>query len=245
MRRAVHPHLGEDPRTLLFAPDDRAEEAADRLRQTRIAQPALFAVEYALARLWESWGVRPRAMAGHSVGEYVAACLAGVFTLEDAVRLVAARGRLVQEMPTGAMLSVFLPEAETTAWLGDGLVLAAVNSTALSVVSGPADAVDGLERRLTAASVACRRLHTSHAFHSPAMDGAVEPFVAEVRAVPLRAPASRSSPTSPGPGSPTSRPPAPTTGAPICARRSASPTPSTSSSPTPIWCPWRSAPAGP
>ncbi|WP_326595003.1 type I polyketide synthase [Streptomyces sp. NBC_01803] len=182
------PHLGEDPRTLLFAPDDRAEEAADRLRQTRIAQPALFAVEYALARLWESWGVRPRAMAGHSVGEYVAACLAGVFTLEDAVRLVAARGRLVQEMPTGAMLSVFLPEAETTAWLGDGLVLAAVNSTALSVVSGPADAVDGLERRLTAASVACRRLHTSHAFHSPAMDGAVEPFVAEVRAVPLRAP---------------------------------------------------------
>ncbi|MGK5533593.1 type I polyketide synthase, partial [Streptomyces sp. URMC 129] len=182
------PHVGEDLRALLLAADDPAGAAADRLRQTRIAQPALFAVEYALAQLWLSWGVRPRAMAGHSVGEFTAACLAGVFSLADAVRLVAARGRLTQEMPTGAMLSVVLPESGIAARLGEGLSLAAVNSSELSVVSGPADAIAGLERRLGAAGVACRRLHTSHAFHSPAMDGAVEPFTAEVRGVALHAP---------------------------------------------------------
>ncbi|MFJ2743708.1 SDR family oxidoreductase [Streptomyces sp. NPDC087440] len=178
--------LGEDLRTLVFGADDGA--AADRLRQTRLAQPALFGVEFALASLWQSWGVVPRAMVGHSIGEYVAACLAGVFSLEDAVRLVAARGRLVQEMPPGAMLSVFLSEEETAARLGDGLTVAAVNSTRLSVVSGPSGAVDALERRLTEEGVGCRRLHTSHAFHSPAMDAAVDPFVDVVRTVELSAP---------------------------------------------------------
>ncbi|MFF2012622.1 SDR family oxidoreductase [Streptomyces sp. NPDC058195] len=181
------PHLGEDLRALVLGAD--GPEAADRLRQTRLAQPALFCVEFALARLWQSWGVTPRAMVGHSIGEYVAACLAGVFSLEDAARLVAARGRLVQEMPSGAMLSVFLSEEETAARLGDGLALAAVNSTELTVVSGSAQAVDALQQRLTAEGVGCRRLHTSHAFHSPGMDGAVAPFVEEVRAVTLTAPA--------------------------------------------------------
>ncbi|MGW4820642.1 SDR family NAD(P)-dependent oxidoreductase [Streptomyces sp. NPDC004227] len=185
------PQLGEDLRALVLGPHDpqAAEEAAERLRQTRIAQPALFSVEYALARLWQSWGVQPRAMAGHSVGEYVAACLAGVFSLEDAVRLVAVRGRLVQEMPHGAMLSVFLPEEETTARLGDGLALAAFNSTALTVVSGTPEAVDALEQRLGDEGVGCRRLHTSHAFHSPDMDAAVAPFTDEVRTVALHPPA--------------------------------------------------------
>ncbi|WP_329171721.1 type I polyketide synthase [Streptomyces sp. NBC_01477] len=189
--QAFAPHLGQDLRTLVLGPDDpeAPESAAEVLRRTRIAQPVLFAVEYALARLWQSWGVQPRAMAGHSIGEYVAACLAGVFSLEDAVRLVAARGRLVQEMPGGAMLSVFLSEEDTAARLGDGLSLAAVNSTALSVVAGSADAVAALEARLTAEGIGCRRLHTSHAFHSPGMDAAVDPFVQEVRAVTLHAPA--------------------------------------------------------
>ncbi|MGW1374182.1 SDR family NAD(P)-dependent oxidoreductase [Streptomyces sp. NPDC002446] len=185
------PHLGEDLRTLLFADLDEAgaaEAAAAKLEQTRITQPVLFLVEYALAQLWLSWGVRPRAMAGHSIGEYVAACLAGVFSLEDAVRLVAARGRLVQEMPRGSMLTVFLPESEAAAYLGGEVTLAAVNSSALTVVSGLSEAIDALERRLKDEGVSCRRLHTSHAFHSPSMDGAVGPLVEEVRTVALSAP---------------------------------------------------------
>ncbi|MEV0493746.1 SDR family NAD(P)-dependent oxidoreductase [Streptomyces atratus] len=180
-------HLGQDLRTLVFAPDGDPEATA-RLTRTEFAQAALFCVEYALARLWSSWGVTPQAMAGHSIGEFVAACLAGVFSLPDAVRLVAARGRLVQAMPEGAMLTVFLPEAETAGWLEEGLSVAAVNSTALTVVSGSEQAIDGLEARLKAAAVACRRLHTSHAFHSPDMAGAVEPFTDEVRKAALRAP---------------------------------------------------------
>ncbi|MFD0313326.1 type I polyketide synthase [Streptomyces flavalbus] len=180
-------HLDTDLRTLVLAPDGDAEATA-RLTRTEFAQAALFSVEYALARLWNSWGVTPRAMAGHSVGEFTAACLAGVFSLPDAVRLVAARGRLVGAMPPGAMLSVFLSEEETARWLEDGLSIAAVNSTALTVVSGSAGAIDALEARLKAASVACRRLHTSHAFHSPDMTGAVEPFTDEVRTAVLKAP---------------------------------------------------------
>ncbi|WP_344525560.1 SDR family NAD(P)-dependent oxidoreductase [Streptomyces rectiviolaceus] len=180
------PYLGEDLRALVLGSDDPRN--AERLRQTQLAQPALFCVEFALARQWQSMGVEPRAMAGHSIGEYAAACLAGVFSLEDAVRLVAARGRLVQEMPRGAMLSVFLPEDETVARLGEGLALAAVNSTALTVVSGTPQAVDALEQRLKEEGVGCRRLHTSHAFHSPDMDGAVDPFTEEVRAVTLHPP---------------------------------------------------------
>ena len=182
-------HLGEDPRVPLFAVDDEPAEAARALARTSITQPVLFLVEYALARLWMSWGVRPAAMVGHSVGEYVAACLSGVFSLEDAVALVAARGRLVQSMPTGSMLAVFLPEAEVAGWLTDELCLAAVNSTGLCVVAGPTAAVDELERRLAAAGVARRRLRTSHAFHSPSMDAAVTPFVEAVRQVTLHPPA--------------------------------------------------------
>ncbi|WP_324787956.1 SDR family NAD(P)-dependent oxidoreductase [Streptomyces sp. H51] len=180
-------HLGHDPRGPVLAPDGDGEATA-RLTRTEFAQAALFCVEYALARLWSSWGVTPRAMAGHSVGEFVAATLAGVFSLPDAVRLVAARGRLVATMPRGAMLTVFLPEAETTAWLEEGLTVAAVNSTALTVVSGGEQAIDGLQARLKAASVPCRRLHTSHAFHSPDMTGAVEPFTDEVRRATLKPP---------------------------------------------------------
>ena len=184
-------HLGEDLRPLLFAGHEEAEAAGRRLERTEITQPALFTVEYALARLWQSSGLRPKAMAGHSIGEYVAACLAGVFSLEDAVRLVAVRGRLVQRMPRGAMLSVFLPEAEVEGLLGDDgrLCVAAVNSTGLCVVSGSEEEVAQLQHRLTSRGIGCRRLRTSHAFHSPDMAGAVEPFTAEVATVRLHAPA--------------------------------------------------------
>jgi acyl transferase domain-containing protein len=154
------------------------------LNSTEYAQPALFAVSYALAQQWIAWGVRPGALIGHSVGEYVAACLAGVFALEDALALVAARGRLMQELPPGAMLSVALPEAELLPLLGPELALAAVNSPSQCVVSGPQAAVEALARRLAERGAQCRRLHTSHAFHSAMMAPAVEPFrrlVARVR----------------------------------------------------------------
>jgi acyl transferase domain-containing protein/acyl carrier protein len=182
------PHLGFDLREALYPPDASAAEAAARLQQTGVAQPALFVVEYALAKTLMKWGVQPQAMIGHSIGEYVAACLAGVFTLEEALSLVAARGRLMQEMPAGAMLAVHLPEAEVAPWLGAELSLAAVNAPSLSVVSGTHEAVAELERKLGERGTGSRRLHTSHAFHSRMMEPVIAEFVALVGRVELRAP---------------------------------------------------------
>ncbi|HYO13133.1 MAG TPA: amino acid adenylation domain-containing protein [Thermoanaerobaculia bacterium] len=181
-------HLGLDLRELLFAADDDAE-AAERLSRTCFTQPALFVVEYALARLWMSWGIAPSAMLGHSIGEYVAACLAGVFSLEDALALVAERGRLMQSLPSGAMLAVPLPEAEVLPLLGAQLALAAVNAPDRCVVSGPHQAVDNLLARLTERNVAARPLHTSHAFHSHMMEPILAPFAKRLQEVELHAPA--------------------------------------------------------
>jgi acyl transferase domain-containing protein len=182
------PHLGLDLREVLDPTVAQAEEAGQRLGQTAVTQPALFAVEYALARLWMSWGVTPGAMLGHSIGEYVAACLAGVFSLPDALALVAARGRLMQELPGGAMLSVPLPEEEAEGWLGPHLSLAAVNAPGRLVVSGPEDAVEALRLRLEEKGIAARRLHTSHAFHSAMMEPILGPFVRRISALELRPP---------------------------------------------------------
>jgi acyl transferase domain-containing protein/acyl carrier protein len=164
------------------------DAAAERLGRTALAQPALFVIEYALARLWMSWGVEPAAMIGHSIGEYVAACLAGVFSLEDALALVAERGRLMQEMPPGAMLSVSTGEAQVRPLLDDSLAVAAVNAPDRCVISGPTEAVGALERRLVETGIAVRRLHTSHAFHSSMMDPALGPFEERVRKAAPRAP---------------------------------------------------------
>jgi acyl transferase domain-containing protein/SAM-dependent methyltransferase len=163
------------------------------LRRTERAQPALFAVELALARLLRRWGVRPDAMVGHSVGEYVAACLAGVLSAEDAMRLVAARGRLMQRLPPGAMLAVTLPEADLRLLAADELAggdldVAAVNAPAACVLSGADRAVAAAEERLRQAGVPCRRLEVSHAFHSAMMDPVRDDFLAEVGRVTLRPP---------------------------------------------------------
>src|SRR4051794_2547028 len=99
----LQPHLGLDLRTVLYPAHDEREAATARLKETRLAQPALFVIQYALTQLWRAWGVEPRALIGHSIGEYVAACVAGVFSLRDALGLVAARGDLMQGMPAGAM----------------------------------------------------------------------------------------------------------------------------------------------
>jgi natural product biosynthesis luciferase-like monooxygenase protein len=180
--------LGVDLREIIYADDLPAEEAAARLADTRFAQPALFAVEYACAKLWIEWGIVPEAMIGHSIGEYVAACLASVFSLEDALRLVAARGEIMQRLPRGAMLAASLTPAESEPYLSEKVSLAAVNSPALCVLSGTIEAIDRLEQRLTSEGVICRRVHTSHAFHSAMMEPAIEEFTAVVRSVERHAP---------------------------------------------------------
>jgi amino acid adenylation domain-containing protein len=182
----LEPELNCDLRAVVFpgAPD----VAGARLDDTALAQPALFAVEYALAALWRAWGVEPSAMLGHSVGEYVAACLAGVFTLDDALRVVAARGRLMQAQPAGAMLAVALGERALGARLPAAVALAAINGSEACVVAGPTEAIAAFEQQLARDNVLARRLSTSHAFHSPMMEPAVEPFRAVMAAIELRAP---------------------------------------------------------
>jgi amino acid adenylation domain-containing protein len=189
---ALRGELDQDLRRVIHPDGDRAA-AAELLRQTAYTQPALFAVEWALAELWASWGVRPAASAGHSVGEFVSAALAGVMSLEDAVRLVAARGRLMQEMPPGAMLSVALPAeaVEERLRTRPELSLAAQNAPALCVVAGPTAAVSALKDELEAEGNAARLLVTSHAFHSPMMDPVVDRFAELVRRVRLSPPRTR------------------------------------------------------
>ena len=181
------PHLDMDLRALLFASDE--SEMVARLNQTAMTQPALFVVEYALSRLWMSWGVQPQAMIGHSIGEYVAACLAGVFSLEDALILVAERGKLMQSMPPGAMLTVPLSTDDVQPFLHDALSIAGSNGPARCVVSGPEDEIAALEHRLAAQGTLCRRLHTSHAFHSTMMQPIIKPFVERMKQFSLHAPA--------------------------------------------------------
>ena len=184
------PDLGLDLREVLYpAADADKAEAQHRLMQTSLTQPALFVVEYALAQVWLALGVRPQVMIGHSLGEFVAAVLAGIFTLEDALHLLAVRGRLIQSMPSGTMLAVTLPEAEVTSLLaGLGLSLAAVNGPKLCVISGPEQAVSTLREKLSVQGVVCRELKTSHAFHSAMMDPILAEFEAEVARVPRNKP---------------------------------------------------------
>jgi amino acid adenylation domain-containing protein/non-ribosomal peptide synthase protein (TIGR01720 family) len=182
-------HLDLDLRELLYPSEARAAEAKRLLDQTRFTQPALFVTEYALAQLWASWGIVPAAMIGHSIGEYVAACCAGVFSLEEALPLVAARGRLVGALPEGSMLAVDLSEQDVRPMLDESVAIAAVNSSLQCVVSGPHDAIATLERALAARGANPRALATSHAFHSPMMAPALRDFESELRKVRLRAPA--------------------------------------------------------
>ncbi len=179
----LRPHLRVDLRGVLTGAGD-----APDLRQTYLAQPALFVLGYATARLWQRWGVTPQAMVGHSVGEFVAACLAGVFSLEDALAIVATRGRMAQEQPAGTMLAVRLTEDEVAPWLSAEVSLAAANSPQLSVLAGPEEAIAPLEQKLIASGVAAIRLSTSHAFHSAMMDPVIGPFTEYLRRFRLNPP---------------------------------------------------------
>lgn len=182
------PHLQQDLRHTLYPTAAEREAATARLTQTSLAQPALFIVSYALAQLWQRWGIRPQAMLGHSIGEYVAACLAGVLSLPDALRLVVQRGALMQALPPGAMVTVALSEAAVQPYLNAEIALAAVNEPTRTVLAGSSAAVAQLEARLMVDGVQFRRLHTSHAFHSPLMAPLSTAFVEQVAQVQLHAP---------------------------------------------------------
>ncbi|HKS37108.1 MAG TPA: type I polyketide synthase, partial [Verrucomicrobiae bacterium] len=208
----LEPHLGIDIRNVIYPKGQswkksgkprgidlkqmlgRKTEAAEdqdskTLNRTLFAQPALFTIEYAMARLWQSLGVTPDAIVGHSMGEYVAACLAGVLSLDDALRLIAMRARLVDELPRGAMLAVPLPEGELLPLLPDGLSISLINGPRLCVVAGPAAAVGDFETRLHEKSIISRRIQNAHAFHSRMLDPIVEAFEAEAQKLRLNEPA--------------------------------------------------------
>jgi len=155
----------------------RKDEAAINLARPENTLPALFAVEYALAAMWMDWGLRPAAMIGHSFGEYVAACLAGVFSLEDGLRLAAARGRLMKRLEPGGMLDIRLSESELKDVLGPRLAIAAVNSDDRTVASGPLREIERLESFLDAKRIGFRRLDVPFAYHSPM----VKPIAAGMR----------------------------------------------------------------
>lgn len=178
----------ENLRALLLAdPGDARATAA--LSETHLTQPALFVTEYALAKALEAFGIRPAALIGHSVGEYVAACLAGVMDFDDALRLVAARGRLMASAPCGAMLAVSMPEAELLPLLApDGADLAAVNGARQCVAAGTEAQIAALAQRVAALGKPACRLAVSHAFHSALMEPILDAFAAELARTPLRAP---------------------------------------------------------
>jgi len=202
------PLLGADVREAVFAGDAPSDAApapsgfdlrgmlaraaptpeAERLNRTALAQPAVFVVDYALARLWMSFGVVPEATIGHSLGEYAAACISGILSLDDALTLVAGRARLIEPLPGGAMLAVSLSADAVRPHLGDGLAIATINAPELCVVAGAEDAVAALERRLDDEGIVTRRLPTTHAFHTPMLASAGDRLTELARTVRPRPP---------------------------------------------------------
>ncbi|MBG85656.1 MAG: hypothetical protein CMO80_01995, partial [Verrucomicrobiales bacterium] len=172
-----------DLKKLLYGDADASE-----LKKTENAQPALFAVEYALAQLLLDWGIRPVAMIGHSLGEYVAACLAGVFELKDALELVRFRGEVMQNCDSGAMLAVATDEAGVQPCLTEDVSIAATNGPKQTVVSGTFTAIEATEQTLAEKGITAQRLETSHAFHSAMMEPALKPFRGRLAELTLKPP---------------------------------------------------------
>ena len=170
------PHLERDLRDLLFPPEGQEAVADELLMDTGYTQPAMFAIELSLARWWMSLGVKPTAVVGHSVGEFVGAHLSGVFTLEAVVPIVALRAKLIRELPRGSMLSVRCAAGKLDGQMPSDVQLAAANGPDLCVVAGPSESIASFAKRLEAQDIGARLLHTSHAFHSAMMDPAVDAF---------------------------------------------------------------------
>lgn len=185
-------HLGQlvefDLLPLLYPAPGDEEAAALELERPSRTLPALFTTQYAQARLWESWGMEPAALIGHSMGENTAGCIAGVFSLRDALGLVALRGRLFETVDPGSMLTIELGAEALTPFLGAELSLAAINAPGLSVASGPRAAVAALEQRLTDAEIAFRRIRIDVAAHSSMLETILAPFRDYLRSIQLRAP---------------------------------------------------------
>jgi acyl transferase domain-containing protein len=172
------PQLGRSLLSVIFASPET--DAAALVDQTAYTQPSLFAVEYSLAELWRSWGVEPAFVMGHSVGEYAAACVAGLFSLEDGIQLIAERARLMQSLPAGGrMAAVFADEDTVRSAIqmhASQAAIAAINGPEHTVISGDGAAIEHVLAQLTAAGVRSKALVVSHAFHSPLMDPILEPF---------------------------------------------------------------------
>ncbi|WP_405296879.1 amino acid adenylation domain-containing protein [Algibacter sp. Ld11] len=180
-------YLKLDIRQIIY-PDENSEEAELKLKDTKYTQPALFVVEYALSQLWMSWGIKPTLLCGHSVGEFVAAHLAGIFTLEDALHLITMRGKLVSELPGGSMLSVRSNIEVVKNIIPETLSVAAINSDHLIVVSGPDSEIESFSKVLDAENIANKLLITSHAFHSTMMNPVLDVFETEVKKIRLSVP---------------------------------------------------------
>jgi phthiocerol/phenolphthiocerol synthesis type-I polyketide synthase E len=174
--------------SLLYPQDGDRERASETLRQTAFTQPALFAYEYSLAAQWMSWGITPYAMVGHSIGEYVAACLAGVFSLKDALSVVSSRGELMQDLPPGGMLAVPLSEQGVRELLDGRATISVVNAPELCVLSGTQDEISELASQLNGRGIQTTVLHTSHAFHSPMMEPMLPLYAERLRDVELHEP---------------------------------------------------------
>ena len=182
------PYVSLDLRQLMYPTPECVEDESAKLKQTGCGLPALFATEYAQAKLLMSWGIQPDAMIGHSLGEYVAACVAGVFSLEEAVKLVAARSRLMQTLPRGAMVAVDMPEPDVRPFLGDELQFAAINGPSLCVVSGRIEAITAFERQMRAHGAECRRLYIDVASHCKLVESILSEFTEIVRTLKINTP---------------------------------------------------------
>ena len=176
-----------DIRAIIY-PEVNSEEKENQLKDTKFTQPALFVIEYALSQLWMSWGIKPTLLCGHSIGEFVAAHLAGIFSLKDALHLITMRGKLVSELPGGSMLSVRSNIEDLNHLVPEGLSIAAINSDKLIVISGPDSDVHDFAELLDQEKIANKLLLTSHAFHSTMMDPVLDTFEAEVKKVALNIP---------------------------------------------------------
>ena len=184
----VRPYLDTDLRLLMFPTDDNLEQAAEELQRPSLNLPAIFMTEYALAQLWLSWGIEPAAMTGHSMGEYTAACLAGVLSLKDALFIVTLRGKLFETLPDGGMVSVPMTEEALQPYLIDGLSIAVINNPELCVVSGEVAALEKLEAALAEKEVEYHWVRINVAAHSPMLEPILDEFGRELAKIQFNSP---------------------------------------------------------